>query len=180
MSTSGLWNGPHVDNTKNGHLWNKYLWSTHMDLADVHAWTLPRSMTRSTCGHCTNSPHCGPQNRNVNFLKNRWLWRDLNPSPLHGSPVPNQLDHEGQLNLQIVYCSLYLQFLRIQKNGPCMVHAGTFLGSSEEVPARTFPHGPHLARPSQWPWESWRLQRSVFSSREWIEWTEWNHTFILS
>ncbi len=67
-----------------------------MDLADVHAWTSPKSAR----GHCTKLPaSVVPPKRKLYLRKNQWLWWELNPSLLHGSPVPNRLDHGGQLKL---------------------------------------------------------------------------------
>ncbi len=97
----------------------------------------------------------GPKRNQNHFLrkKKQCHWRDLNSSLPHGSPMPNQLDHGGYLGLNEVYSSLYVQFLKIQKqkNGPRRVHEGTFLGSSEEAPARTSSQGPHLAREERQP-----------------------------
>ncbi len=66
-----------------------------MDLADVHAW----SMTWSTPGYFTGVLSWTPQKIKPLFEINAWHWRDLNPSLLHGSPVPNQLDHGGQMGI---------------------------------------------------------------------------------
>jgi hypothetical protein len=111
MSTRGLRKCPRVDTAENGHLWNKFERSLHMDLADVHAWTLPRS----TRGRCAKSLVWAPK-KNFIFLKKYWLMQDLNSSLLRGDPVYNQLDHRGQLESQNDYFWLYLQFIKSEKN----------------------------------------------------------------
>ncbi len=50
-----------------------------VEIAEVHAWTLHKVWS--------------PQKRKSDLRKNQWHWWELNPSLLHGSPVPNQLDH---------------------------------------------------------------------------------------
>jgi hypothetical protein len=58
----------------------------------------------------------GPKNNQNHFLrKKQWHWKDLNSSLLHGSLVPNQLDHKGHLEFCKVYSSLYIKFLKIKK-----------------------------------------------------------------
>ncbi len=49
------------------------------------------------------------------------------------------------------WTQLYIQFVKIQKNGPRRVHAVAFLVASKEVHARSSSHGPCLAGCSQWP-----------------------------
>jgi hypothetical protein len=94
------------------HTWTLQM-STH---GHRQKWTLPRSMTRFTRGHRTKSP-VWTQKKYIK--KNQWHWKDLNPGLLYGSAVHNQLHHGGQFELQKVCCSIYWQFLRNQKNGPC-------------------------------------------------------------
>jgi hypothetical protein len=57
----------------------------------------------NTAGATSNTPGFGrakvDPKKKKSVIKNQWHWRELNPSVLHGSPVPNQLDHGGQLEL---------------------------------------------------------------------------------
>ncbi len=70
---------------------------TRVDIAEVHKkvhlWTY-------------KVPSVDPKNEIILFLflisDTAGIW-----SSVHGSPVPKQLDHGGQLALQKVYCSLY-------------------------------------------------------------------------
>ncbi len=89
-----------------------------------HTWT----SLRSTRGHFTDVPSWTKKKTKSTFSeKKQWHWRDLNSSLLHGSPVPNQLDHGGHLVFHEVYSSLYIQ-LKIQKKWTLQGPRGDFLG----------------------------------------------------
>jgi hypothetical protein len=95
-----------------------------VDISKVHAWTLHKAPSVVP-----------PKKGNHIFKKHQWHWWELNPSLLHGSPVPNQLDHGGQLKLwkvNVDYISAIFEnskkwtsrgprgeFLDVIRRGPC-------------------------------------------------------------
>ncbi len=110
----------------------------------------------------------------LRWKKYQWHLRELNPSLLHESPVSNQLDQGGQLELHKVYSSLYQRFLRIQKkNGPCVVH-GLQMWRWAFLVVRPQPSSPHpnFSKPKTrtaanldfWSWLTYQLLGRLIST----------------